>query len=593
MPYNVLPNALGASSGLIAGPFAITGFGAAPNTVSALTLGVNAVRGDALDLLGSTSNDGDYIVLDVVNANTVEVFPAPTLEAAAGNVALREQNHRLEIIDEPVVSADTIAAAMALLDSRLFERKFAVAAQTPGREFSINGFLFREFFFDNTGPTTIDFLTENEVWFLDWDGAQRSGPTFASHWSMIAAGGATAGALININLGSLSDINDPRSVRNGAVFLNGFLNFAGSSEVATSVYGSYLHMGLTTPLYTILDGPGVGAISGSIVNAGMIAPVSGSSLETLQTVIHNSATFGIAPIGAIANAANFLQANAANFGVVFSPTEVILREVELSNAAFTPTQLLFSSAFQFIDPREDYTALELFQLNGAAGAKSYTFNPRFTDINFSVGPSPLVGAEVTIERLADGHYISVTNPTVAGTYTVTINGEDHVVIFAGGSPAVLRNQLVVSINAGTQPITATNGSNNGQIGGPGSARSLIISSDVADTLMTISVTQPAATLALDPAALNAGSTLSQDYRELPIPGSPFIVDGNGRINTAGVELAAFVGYENGVGTRFINLQYRIIVEGNGFRRVLDGFKPTAPFLADYPVEDKSMGDLAA
>ena len=591
MAYLLVRQAIAGAPGIINPAVAVTAFGNAPETIAGVNLGVGVVRGDIAQLVGSTSNDDNYIVLDVLNANTIEVFPAVTFEGPLGLVTIREQNNLLVIQDEAVVSAATIAAAMALLDPRIFELKFTVPAQAAGREFRIYGFLIRVFLFNNSGATTTEFLSENEVWFLDWDGAQRSSPNIASDWRISANSVAAVGALTNINIGSLADPLDPRSVQRGSIMLGGSSDNLPNSELSISVYGSYLHSGLNNLFYVINDGPGVGALAGSVVNSQLLAPGTGGTLETLQTVIHNSPGFGIAPLGPIANAANFLQADSSNFGIIFSTLEVIIRELELSDAAFTPMQLLFSSAAQFIDPREDYTAAELMQLNGSASAKTYTFNPRFTDINFVTGPSPLVGAEVTIERVSDGHYVLFTNQT-DGTYTLTINGEDHTHVSAGQSTTQLRNSFVGILNAGSQPVTANTGLNSGQLGNTNSI--IVLNADVPDTPFVIEVTQEPTPgdVDIDPAPVSgAALVLNQDYREIPIPGSPFTVDGNGRIDTNGVEIAALIGYENGVGSNFINLQYRIIVEGNGLRRVLDGFKPTAPFLADFPVEDKSMGEF--
>lgn len=595
MPYTFIPSNIAGGSGIINPAVAVTAFGNAPNTISGVNLGVGVVRGDGSDVVGSTSNDGVYVVLDVIDANTIEVFPAVTFEGPLGLVTIREQNNLLVIVDEAVVTATSIAAAMALLDPRIFGRRFAVAAQTAGREFNIYGFLIRNFVFNNTAGFVTDFLTESEVWFLDWDGTVRSGGTIASDWAIGGSNVAAAGALVNFHVGSLADVNDPRSVQRGSVFLNcQFLNQI-NSEISPSVYGSFMHSGQSSFFYAFKDGPapGVSQVSGSIFHAGIIAPSAGGTMDALQTVIQNAPNFGLAPLGPIANAANFLQADAASFGVIFSAVEVVIREVELSDATFTPTQLLFSAGAQFIDPREDYTAAELFQLSGAAAAKSYTFNPRIVDINFVAGPSPLVGAEVTIERISDGHYVLFTNQT-DGTYTLTINGEDHTHVSAGQSTAALRNSFVGILNAGSQPVTANPGNNSGQLGNTNSI--IILNADVADTPFTIEVTQEPTPgdVSIDPAPIGGGAALlSQDYREIPIPGSPFIVDGNGRIDTDGVEIASFIGYETGIGVRFINLQYRIIVEGGGLRRVLDGYKPTSPFRADFPVEDKSMGVLAA
>ena len=586
MSYTFIPLRISGAAGLIFGPLTTTGFATAPNTVSGLALGTNAVRGDALDVIGSTSNDRTYAVLDVVDANTVEVWPAIVAEAPLGTVELREQNHFLAIIDEATVNAETIAAAMAPLDSRIFERKFTIPAQTAGREFRIYGFLIRRFSFNNTAATTTDFLSEFEVWFLDWDGERRSSSTISSDWAITSNSVGAVGALTNIDFGSLADPTDVRSVQRGSVLLGGNLLVFAQGELATSVYGSFLHSGLSSLLYILADGPGVGGISGSVVNAGLVAPPVGSTLNFLQTVIQNAPNFGLAPLGEITTAANFLQADSANFGVIFSATEVIVRELELSDAAFTPAQFVFNSALTFVDPREDYTPAELFNNNNAASAKAYTFNPRFVDINFVSGPAPTVGAEVSITRVADSHYLGFLSAT-DGTYIVSINAEEYTHVSSGQTPGQLRNSIRDAINAGTQPVTAFNGNNSAPFG----MIVLAINANAVDTPFALQVvSQPASSLVVDPAPnQSVGAIQSHDYREIPVVGSPFTIDANGRIDTNGVELAAFIGYEGGVGLRFFNLQYNITVEGEGFRREITGFKPVAPFNADFPVEDKRMG----
>ena len=589
MAYNVLPVAIAGGGGLIQAAIAITGFAAGPGantgTITGVGLGVNAVRGDAAQVAGSTSNDGVYIVVDQIDANNIEVYPAPVVEAAAGTCEIREQNHRLDIVDEHAagVTAALIAAAMvAGHDARLFQRVAFAPAQTVAREWSFYGFLFRQIVVSHTGANNTVFTSTRETWFVAWERA--SATTIASAWSaQIAA--ADPGTL-ETNVGALANAADPRSGIDPSHFIGG--SWLGQAIRHQTRYncGMFSSTSAAT-LMNIDDGQGTGRLSCFLADGGVAAPITAGSVDQVNNLILSSPTFGFTPVGTLSNADNILVAQSLQFGVVFAAaTEVPIGPgLELSDAAFSPgNTLIFGSAAVVPSPNEDYSEAELFNLSSATGRKTFRFDPRFVERNANTGPQPISGAIVSIFRVSDGHYVQVANQT-DGTYTIRINGEDHTHVSAGQSAAQLRNSLVTAINAGSQPVTANSGINGNQVGGTG----LIINADVDDTPFSISIeAEPTpGDLVLDPVPA-AGAALvalanDGDYREQEVVGSPFTTDASGRIDTDGVDLQAFIGHENGIGTRFIHSFYNVRVSHPIFGPLVFNFKPTADFEAQIAV----------
>ncbi len=96
---------------------------------------------------------------------------------------------------------------------------------------------------------------------------------------------------------------------------------------------------------------------------------------------------------------------------------------------------------------------------------------------FGQEPSPaqvFLGRRVT--PIAQIDNVSV-DAAEAGTYTVTINGEDHIFVAVAEAAAAIRDALVTAINLGGQPVTAA----------PGAGDSLDLTADEAGVSYTVTV----------------------------------------------------------------------------------------------------------
>lgn len=91
-------------------------------------------------------------------------------------------------------------------------------------------------------------------------------------------------------------------------------------------------------------------------------------------------------------------------------------------------------------------------------------------------PLSLVGRRATPVAQVDNVSVDAAE---AGTYTVTINGNDYTFVATAETTTQIRDALVIAINGGTDPVTATNGAG---------ADDLNVTADEAGESFTISVT---------------------------------------------------------------------------------------------------------
>ena len=563
----------------------ITALGVAPDTVTANTVGTNATRGDAAHIQSSTGNDGVYIVLDVISANVIEVYPALPSGVVDGTVRLRGQNHRLDIDDEDPVTAAIIETAMP--DSRLFGLRHQIGAHlAAGQTFAMYGHLFRQIYFTHTLDIHCQVTIQREVWFLDWDGTIRGGGTTITEVRIrnIASQPGSTELLI----GAQTDSGDPRSVDLGSILLNHRISGNTSpvnNNMNVRLLGSFIFTSVNDQGSNILSSNSRdGQCSGSIIDGRLFFP----GIEQVNDVINYTPGQGIAVSSTgVANMARVLQANHGEGGAYFfASVEIVLEGSAWSDACTNPLIANITSPITLKNPQEDYApVIWANDLDESASQKTYTFNPRFVDLSKISGPVPLEDLTVTITRRADGHYVNVIDND-DGTYTVTINGEDHTFAASGDTNEDIRDGLIIAINAGSQPVTATNGSQ--QVG----PFTLLVLADVIDELMVISIDSPSADMLLDnaPAGGTKAAEFDEDYRSIGVAGSPFLTDANGRINTDGIDLIRYISYQE---AEFIHCQFEITIEGAGRRLTMIKYVPTSIFAADMAIEDGRMGVLRA
>ena len=589
MSYTPVPVAITGAGGLFFTAGTITDFpgGGVIEVAGANFVSNGAVKGDAITVTGSTSNNRDYILLEVVDEDNIVVYPAPNVEAGAGTCTVREQNHRLDIQDEATVSASAIEAALA--EPRLFGL-IASMPQRDGASFDIYSHIFRDFQWWMTSATESDWTISREGWILDW---RRTGSSAVlTHGRIRVHPTSDSSTALNLTFGALADSGDPRSVTDGCLMAGTGPEVSSLGKIVCNAYGSMFmqsdHFGGGIAFG---PGPGVGQVSGCIFDGRTtLGAIAGQPLDYARDLTMYSRGLTIISIPGVTDNGDILIGQMTqNIGFVATAAEVTLAGFELSDGVTaSPGIVAFLAAVNVQDPREDYTGATLFTPNNGAVRKSYTWNPTFTDFNSVLGPSPIENLTVQVEKVADGHYLNILSQA-NGTYIITINGEAISHVSSGQSVSALRTSLIAAINGSSQPVTAT-ATNNTQVA---SFSGIVINADVADTPFEIEITQDpsAGDLVLDPAVNGTqANQLGEDYREGEVDGSPFTTDSNGQLNGgAGINLTRFVGYETAGIARAINLQYKITVTGQHYRRTEFMVAPAAPFVGYLTIPFKKIG----
>jgi len=601
MPYAFVP----ARNGFAYTTDAITGFPGG-NVVQAGTATHQtdgAVPGDAIAITGSTSNDGDYIVLDVQNETDLEVYPPLTAEAAAGNVAVYQPAHQLNITDEATISCTSIATAMAALDARIFQRVMSMNANFVANNNNPYDFyrsLIQNFNIIHTGATRTTWSSTREVLVNAWE---RAPVTVANNpqrdRSFIGPPAAGDPGEFVLEFGELAVPSDPNSWRNAShIFGYGFRNVP-SASWAYRVYGGFIGGSWNTvPAYI---GSNISGEEGALVHTNIDGGISLVGDQPLR--IRNSSASSISSWASpfILNNSGVVDYDGLVIGDTVSGGFAFFADIEipgltLSDGANSPIMTVFAGSVLLDNPGEDAPLSSFMSLFanagvGSTGAKQYTFNPRFVDVS----GAPIQNLSVTLEQKTDFQYVEFTTGS-ASTWTITINGTD--IPFTPGSASIAdaRSAAVTAINASSEPVTAsTNLSTSNQMGTD--TNFIVVYADTNDDGLEIVATTAGAGGAWEVNPLPASgpaSTINSDYRPRELTGSPFTSDANGRINTDGV-LALREWNMEVVGSAQnanpINSKLLVTVEGAGYATTRFFFVPEAPFAGDFTIPYDSMGGV--
>lgn len=555
------------------------------------------VPGDALSIFGSASNDGIYIVVEVVSETVLEVYPPLTAGGASGTASVRLQQHTLTIVDETSVSCSSIASAMASLDPRLF-RKIAgtfTRGSSIDRSHDVYSSLFRFIRFDATSAIHTDFVMIEETLVYGYD---RRTVTGAASLSNLQTGNirnevGTLGSLL-IQLGSLGG-SSPLSASNGCALI-GYVpqTSDGGANAWLHCYGSLIASGDAFNATTAnCAAAGQSRLFNSVLHSQLqIVGDGGGGISIVNSSIGNDSDVPLALLGSpfAPEIENLTIAESGSIGILAVFDDVILRSLQLSDALPSPLFGALTSSFTIDDLAEDVAMDSLFvPSSGSTFAKRYTFNPRFVNINELGLSVPIAGLEVSIEKVTDVHYVRVLTGAV-GTWTIVINGVSINAAGAAGANGT-RNALVSAINAAAVPVSAANAANGVQIGA--ASGTFHISADVPDTQFSVVLQAPpgAGNWVLDPAPAGKAATAPDDYREGPVSGSPFTTDENGRINTAGIVALRGIQSETTHVNRSVSVQLKIVIEGDGYQTQTIFFAPSAPFVGDYAIPKAKMGKL--
>lgn len=558
-----------------------------PTTTTIEASGANFItngisRGDSADILAGT-NAGVYIVLDVLDEDTLEVYPALTAGAGSGLVRIMANDHRLLITDEATVTAALIAAAMP--DERLFGMRGRALAAVGGAWVEIFGFLFRDLHFNHTSANTTNWNTLNEIWFLDWQRASATA-NVDYMWNATTPGSDFAGSKTILTMGnSGSGIH----TNNGSVFLNGGVKYSEASNLTTRVYGSaFLGGGATSELLELSDGDDVGEVRQSMANGNMfLGAGQGAGLSSVDGFVFSGSGFGMSIINPVDSLVRCDLVD--TLSVTLTDEHQVWEDVRRNSTG----GLLIMSGDGPLTFRNSDPTIDLFGIVSGAEpvVRDYTFNPRFVDVNYNDDPQPIQNLVVSIFRELDNRVFGFDNAAFGGTMTLRINGVD--VSFGYSISAfITAGNAVVAINAepGLPTITATR-VDPGEAFGPTVVG--VHLSDSAGGYPTVEVVSDPESLFVDqPALASPSDVLDDPHLPIEIAGSPFTTDVNGRINTAGVNLASEVHLvTNTAGSIVQNARYRLRVEGPHYSVFDRVFTLRARFDADIPIAWACMGTV--
>lgn len=455
--------------------------------------------GDGAVVASSTSNNGTHVVQSVLSETLIVVAFAGTTEAGAGTVVVQAAAHTLLIENEATVDWATIATNVG--DDSICSRK-----RTSGQETGAGATASTGMKYWIVRNTIITIRIHNPAAGIEtvWTGLREivyrpghsSLSAAQSGWQISHVAG-DSGSLV-LELGELSDTADRDTMQNGCA-LFGFFDVFAQNEVTVKAYASLIVLAATNSNFHPepgATGKGPGQVFGCLVD-GQIAIQAGAGTDGVEfsQTINMSSGNGILPQNTI-DVFSFHQAQANSVSALVFVTGALLAAMRLGNTT-TPMMNLIIATATFLDPQEDYTFGELMQATSSAtGKKAYTWTPTFMTINDKQG-----AGEGTIEPVSgiyvEAEYIEITrivqigsaNPAPDGDYTVTINGTNFTHAAVSQSASVIGGALTVLINAGAEPVVATNVKN-------GSSFDIAIIPDDLHVAMTIELSSPSTTMTL-------------------------------------------------------------------------------------------------
>lgn len=453
------------------GSTAVTTFGAA-NTITcagALFMTKNVRKNDRVVILGSTSNDRAWYVQSVISETQITVRPlnglaALTVEAAAGNLSVRQGQHAIEIVDEATTSWSALASATfggGSLGSGVAADFFTYTTfwQRGANSHSLclieNG-LGGEALQGGGGQGAIRVVITVSTGVTDWTSEKEvvvntadRGPSASNVRPAITVGfedrtvGADAG-LFTLDIGRRG--SDRFAASRGSYW---FGVYPGSTKQTTPVVQTD-HMVVRVSGSVVLDDEQVNMQRGSELVASLFGPtlsapsssISAATPDTLveSCIITASDIVGNASAGLAATDPgqdgdnNLITDQDQAGGLVFTgATPVVLSGLLKSGDVISPMYQVFSSLAEALDPREPYTTAELFQVIGGSdsGAVKYTFNPRFVH-DVSGVPTPVVGLFVELIEI---------NEATSGETSVFTGTTDAGGLLNAGAGVILEREL--------------------------------------------------------------------------------------------------------------------------------------------------------
>jgi hypothetical protein len=416
----------------------------APDTISGLPTDFDAAlvqRNDRVLFSGTTSNDGAWFVnVHPTIVGALQVRPlnggaAIVSEAGAGTIEVRVGTHMAYVVDEAsptfggLFATGTVDPAFGsgvIGDFRIQEtRRVLGSSSTPLDTYALLGIGSFNIFW-TVGGTTSWQIREELVYNANALGLEI--PICKN--SIFGGTGIHTVQLGSDGGGSERTAADEESVVIGVV--SDALVFtlgANSTNMIQKCYGSYWRASPNLSANSVLVSS---LIHGHLSLPGSIGLTGGSAESIINGALGSEGFF---TLGSGLDAANVLihESGAAGF-VAFPATPVVFEGLLKSDLAANPLYRLAGATFTVLDPREDYSSAELFDvftffLSASNGYVKYTWNPTFRerDATGALG-APIVGIKV---RVFDQSFLGVSE--ISGSpFTTNANGQ-----LGGGAGLIL------------------------------------------------------------------------------------------------------------------------------------------------------------
>lgn len=555
--------------------------------------------GDAVEITGSASNNGIYIVVAVVSQTELDVYPALTAGGASGTAAVYAPLHELTITDEPTPTCASIASAIAALDSRLFFSPGGAAdLSTDNEDWTYYFHLFQIIAFTYTSASVSTFVSKREVIASYYNRRTSAGGMAASlavGFKMVSKAGSTGD--VALQFGELGGAGSDTG-RQGSILLHGGpdINF-GAGKMSVQAYDTrFIGQSEWTSHYYGSNRSGVNAFLYGCQISGWNHFTGSQTLEVkhcrFSIPTWNVATLVSGFTGTLVFEDNLIgDTRSVQAFILQNCGFKRFKNFKVSDATNTPYFTYTASSVSVEDMPVDYAYQTMFAAaSNCVSMKRNTYNPRIVELRNNIeAVTPLSGVRVDIEKFMDARYISITVAST-GTWTLTING---VVINATGSAAIgtLQTNIINAINAAGAGVTAISGINGGQTGG---ATSIYVTENTVGRAFTMSLgaAGSSGTWQLAYTKLGQLNVTPDDFFEGVISGSPYTSDANGRINTSGVMLTRAIHCESTFPSRReANVKYKVTFSKTGYETLVQYVVMTAVFNGDVVMRPARMGGL--
>lgn len=384
----------------------------------------NGVRkNDTAIVLGAgTTLSGAYRVTEVISETQIRVAGASKgktafgASAGAGTVQVRAGSWLASVLDETSPSWTALRSGATgpdgstgadFIDRRTLGNRLTM--------FTTHG--LRRIRLDHTLNSASTWVSEREVVIAD--------RVDAVDCDIVYGTGATPGDLVRIGRAGVD--------RYGADFGSAWIGWRPTASstapgpadsLSCSLYLSYMNSINATNSGSLGTG-NQGSFIASMIDGylmyapGGFAPVIGAVFTgTIESMISRSPSFAVTLLGSPASYDNVLVTEAGSAGFMVGVTG-FLQGLLASDDVPTPYFQLLGSDVTVLNPRADYTLVELFTVFSGTGTLSYTWSPRFVQRGSGV-PLAIPGLSVRVFEVNES---TLVETEIAGSpFTTNASG---------------------------------------------------------------------------------------------------------------------------------------------------------------------------